>query len=86
MGNAMSNRKATQLIGGMGNPNGLRCPTHGLLLVDIRGAGHTHPDGTEHGYFTVACPHMTYTGQGTSGFDRCSYERSVNAPCPEDSA
>lgn len=72
--------------GGMGNPNGLKCPRHGLLLVDVSGAGHSHPSGAEHGSFTTRCPHVGgateyyLTGEV---FD-CRYERTVEAPCPED--
>ena len=73
----------SDLKAGMGNPNGFKCPTHGVLLVDIRGSGHVH-GGQDHGYYVTACPELMWTGKGKSGFKRAhKYERVVNVPCTE---
>lgn len=65
----------------------MKCSAHNLTLVDVRGAGHIHPDGSEHGVFTYGCPHLDYWTPGGKFRVkplRCRYERTITKSCPEE--
>jgi len=60
------------------------CPTHGLRMIDVRGAGHMHPDGSEHGCFTYGCPHVESWDYARGMAVRCAKESTVTIRCPEE--
>lgn len=60
------------------------CHIHGVSMIDIRGAGHMHPDGSEHGIFTYGCPHIDYWDYKKGQAVRCGVEKTITIKCPED--
>jgi len=61
-----------------------KCPIHGIPMVDVRGGGHMHPNGKSHGMFTMGCPYTYYLGFSSEGAVRCSKERTITIPCPDE--
>ena len=61
-----------------------KCPIHNIPMIDIRGAGHMHPDGSEHGIFTYGYPFTEYWNHKKGIAVRCKRERTITLLCPDD--